>query len=240
MNSVTAFKQEEFFKIQDGIAPDCIVYIGRAAIDVREYGITIDAYNDEINKFTDNALIPSDLYIIILKKPKKDLPYFKDQVARETGYVRWSVLPDEVYIRFSIQQDDGTVWQPTREELLDRAATLFAEHERKEAAPKWIPVSTLPESGKHVLLFCAGEGVIKPSGKPKTFICTGFYTEKHTTECWCDDYDPKTTRGIDDYNETLYLSEGWYTEHEQFRGDTDYHFFSRNVIAWMPLPAIPE
>lgn len=67
MKTIKAFKKEEFFKVQDGIAPDRIMYVGTAAVDVREYGITIEAYNDSIDAITNDSVIPDDLYLMILK-----------------------------------------------------------------------------------------------------------------------------------------------------------------------------
>jgi len=159
---------------------------------------------------------------------KKAIDACKDQAAKEFDYESFPRL-----IEF-VGNDPGSAKEVAT--IMTRAMQLYGE----QCKPKWIPSTTLPESGRHVLLHCKGEGVTKPSGEPKTFICTGFYTASRQTECWVDDYDPKTCTGVEDIDECLYLSPGWYVEHEQHRGDTDYHFFQRDVIEWMPLPEIKK
>ena len=99
---------------------------------------------------------------------------------------------------------------------------------KKDAAPKWTPVSEgKPKSGKHVLVTCEfGAG---------KYVCDAMWADKFSVECSIEpDIDPD----YEDYDEeadTFYFPEGWWEIIKNW-GDYSYVAICDHVTAWMPLP----
>lgn len=61
------------------------------------------------------------------------------------------------------------------------------------------------------------------------------YTKGGELICYDEDPEPgQYDKGR--LEDELYLKEGWYSLEEQYRGDTDEHYFKRQIAYWQPLP----
>lgn len=96
---------------------------------------------------------------------------------------------------------------------------------KKDAAPKWTPVSEgKPKSGKHVFVTCEfGSG---------EYVCDAFWADKFSVECSMEsDIDPD----YDEETDAFYFPEGWWEIVKNW-GDYSYIAIYDRVTAWMPKP----
>lgn len=88
---------------------------------------------------------------------------------------------------------------------------------------QWVSVKErLPEDSKSRLCVVWSIG-----GKPLLLTC--FHTNGNEIETY--DYQE---------DEPFMLPEGWYEIEEQFNGDSDEHYFKREVTHWSNLPSVDQ
>lgn len=96
---------------------------------------------------------------------------------------------------------------------------------KKDAAPKWTPVTEgKPKSDKPVLVTCEfGAG---------KYVCDAIWADKLSVECSMEsDIDPD----YDEETDAFYFPEGWWEIIENW-GDYEYVAICDHVTAWMPKP----
>lgn len=93
---------------------------------------------------------------------------------------------------------------------------------------EWISVKErLPETNK--LVWCL---------EPPNHQLSGVYTKGHEIE-YEDDNEDREYDSEEERRGSLLLKAGWYEEVEQVQSAYDFHWITRNVTHWMPLPEPP-
>lgn len=113
------------------------------------------------------------------------------------------------------------VYQGVGSDLFKQAALwAFQWFSRQQ---QWVSVKErLPEDSKSRLCVVWSIG-----GKPLLLTC--FHTNGNEIETY--DYQE---------DEPFMLPEGWYEIEEQFNGDSDEHYFKREVTHWSNLPSVDQ
>jgi hypothetical protein len=133
-----------------------------------------------------------------------------------------AIACEELCKGYTPEQRQANNWISTIESLAGDVQILCHENAsfREQLDQRWIPVSDkLPEKSterkKNIVIGFDGKAYF-----------TVWYTTGGEIEYWNDDEDG-------------FLEAGFYEELEQFNGDTDYHYFKRDVTHWF-LPSPPK